>query len=143
MTNTNIAYSPNYVGNIDLIYSALNNNKNDLNFSLIGKFVGNQYLDNTSNEFSKLPSYYYINAQANYTIKNTFFKMLKISVLVNNLTNYLYSSNGWIYRFQSEGTILDPITDPYLRVEGKNIYNQTGLYPQSGINILTRLTIGF
>lgn len=143
LTNTNIAYSPNYVGNIELIYSALNNNKNDLNFSLIGKFVGNQYLDNTSNEFSKLPSYYYINAQANYTIKNTFFKMLKISVLVNNLTNYLYSSNGWIYRFQSEGTILDPITDPYLRVEGKNIYNQTGLYPQSGINILTRLTIGF
>lgn len=143
LKNTNIAYSPNYVGNIELIYSALNNNKNDLNFSLIGKFVGKQYLDNTSNEFSKLPSYFYMNAQANYTIKNTFFKMLKISVLVNNLTNYLYSSNGWIYRFQSEGTVLDPITDPYLRVEGKNIYNQTGLYPQSGINILTRLTIGF
>jgi len=143
LKNTNIAYSPNYVGNIELIYSALNNKKNELNFSLIGKFVGKQYLDNTSNEFSKLPSYYYLNAQANYTIKNTFFKSLKISLLVNNLTNYLYSSNGWIYRFQSEGAVIDPNTDPYLRVEGKNIYNQTGLYPQSGINILTRLTIGF
>lgn len=143
LKNTNIAYSPNVVGNIDLIYNAITTQKHLLNFSLIGKFVGKQYLDNTSNKYSELPAYYYMNAQINYEIKNTFCPSLKISLLINNITNNKYSSNGWIYRFRSAGETLSPSNDPYLSVEGNNFYNQTGLFPQANINFLSKLTIAF
>ncbi len=142
--NSDIAYSPNVVGNLEVMYSPIIRSKRHLlELALIGKVVGRQYLDNTSSEFAALPAYYTMNVRLAYTIRDCIFHDVNFSLLLNNITNQLYSSNGWVYRFRSLG--VDPTNgnDPYLRTEGSGYYNQTGLFPQAGFNFLAKMAVTF
>ena len=121
--NTDIAFSPNTIASIGLLYEPIKN----LELGLMSKYVGKQYLDNTSNENRTLNEYYLTNLTLNYTIKKLGFKELKIGVLVNNVFDYLYENNGYTFSYIYGG---ESTTENYY-------------YPQAGRNFLARITFNF
>jgi iron complex outermembrane receptor protein len=136
--NTDLAFSPNltWAANINYKY-----NKNT-NFLLNTKYVGNQYIDNTSSEKRMLESYMISNFQIDYHFKSSIFTKAKISFLVNNLFDIEYVNNAWIYRYISDSS--DPREyDDYTTQGDGNIYDKAGYFPQATRNYLLGLTLGF
>ena len=72
-SKTDIAFSPNMVGGATINFIPLKNAE----FSLISKYVGKQYLDNTQNETRKLNAYYTQDARFIYTISKKFLERIK------------------------------------------------------------------
>lgn len=136
--NTDLAFSPNltWAANINYKY-----NKNT-DFLLNTKYVGDQYIDNTSSEKRMLESYLISNFQIDYHIKSSIFTKAKISFLVNNLFDIEYVNNAWIYRYISDSS--DPREyDDYTTQGDGNIYDMAGYFPQATRNYLLGLTLGF
>jgi iron complex outermembrane receptor protein len=119
--NTDIAFSPNVISVVGILYEPIKN----LELNLLGKYVGKQFLDNTSSENRKLDAYYTANMGISYTIYDKGFKEIKIGVLANNLLDFSYSSNGYSWGYISGGQRII-----------ENFY-----YPQAGRNFLVRLTL--
>ncbi len=115
--NTNISFSPNVVvGNAFNYYPVQN-----LQLSLLSKFVGKQYLNNIEDERGTLKSYFVSDFNANYEIvPKKIFKSIIFSGLVNNMFNKKYVSNGADYG-------------------GGYVY----YYPQATTNFLLGLTLKF
>jgi iron complex outermembrane receptor protein len=136
--NTDLAFSPNLTWAAKINYKY---NKNT-NFLLNTKYVGDQYIDNTSSEKRMLDSYMISNFQIDYHFKSSIFTKAKISFLVNNLFDTKYVNNAWIYRYISENS--DPREyDDYTTQGDGNIYDMAGYFPQATRNYLLGLTLGF
>lgn len=120
--DTYIAYSPDIIGASQFTYSPLKG----LDLSLFSKFVGEQYLDNTSNDSRKLDSYVVNDLIINYTIKTKFIKEIGINLMVNNIFNVEYESNGYAFGY----------------LYGEE-YRETYYYPQAGINFMAGLKLRF
>ncbi|ULC60007.1 TonB-dependent receptor [Flaviramulus sp. BrNp1-15] len=105
--NTNIAYSPNLVvGNSLNIFPVEN-----LQVSLLSKYVGEQYLNNIEDDRGVLESYFINDLNVNYEIKpNKLFKSIILSGLVNNIFDKEYVSNaidyggGYVYYYPQATT---------------------------------------
>jgi len=90
--NTDISFSPNFMGNFTFNYLPTNN----LKLSMTNKLVGKQYLDNTQKESNKLSSYNVSDFSATYNMKiNT--TSVDFYLLVNNIFNKKYINNGNVY----------------------------------------------
>ena len=143
-TNTNIAFSPSIIGGSQLIFTAFNSVENGkLDLALVSKYVGDQFIDNTSSEYAKLEAYIVNDFRVSYTVKTKLFKEVVISSWIRNLSNQNYISNAWVYRFNTSS---DPTTyDPYANAEGSgtNSYNQIGAFNQAGINFFVGLNLKF
>jgi iron complex outermembrane receptor protein len=142
--NTNIAFSPSIIGGSQLIFTPINSVKNGkLDLALVSKYVGDQFIDNTSSEYAKLDAYIVNDFRVSYSVKTKLFKEVVISSWIRNLSNQNYISNAWVYRFN---TSYDPTTyDPYANAEGSgtNSYNQIGAFNQAGINFFVGLNLKF
>ena len=148
VSNAPLALSPNVISGLELGYQILgkrdDRSEAGLRASLLGKYVGEQYLDNTGNENTKLDSYFFsdFRLNADLPIKSGFAKRVQANLIVRNIFNGQFVTNGWTYRFRSAG--YNPVPDdPYARSEGNGIYNLTGLYPQAGRNFLLGVTVVF
>jgi iron complex outermembrane recepter protein len=150
---TDIAFSPNVIANASLTYqiwssatsrthSGLRGVKNQLEVSLTGKHVGKQYVDNTSNENAVLDDYKYGNLRIQYKTNFGKIKDFTIKLLINNILNSSYSSNAWVYRFNSPSYDERP-DNPYTRLENGSVYNQMGYFPQAGRNFLLGFSVEF
>lgn len=100
-----------------------------LNVALDGKFVGQQYWDNTASLDRSIPEYFV----ANFGIYNT-FKLprdgrLKLGLYINNLCNNMYYADAWVYRAHFEAE--------------KSFYQEEGLFPQAPINAMVRMSVSF
>jgi iron complex outermembrane recepter protein len=136
--NTDLAFSPNIIWSSQLSY-AINNNTS-MNF--VSKYVGKQYIDNTSSNDRQLDDYLISNLQIDYKLKSTIFNTAKISILINNIFDNEYVSSAWLYRFISEG--FDPRdSDHYVTKDSDSRYNMAGYFPQATRNYLVGLTLGF
>ena len=120
---TNISFSPSTILSSQILYNPLKN----LEFGFLSKYVGKQYLDNTTNENRKLNSYFTNDLRAIYTVKGKTLKEVNFSFLVNNLFNTLYESNGYSYSY---------ITD-------KQVVTENFYYPQAGTNVLVGVNLKF
>ena len=141
--DTDLAFSPEVVFGANLTYDVLaNNDQQSLSFSLLSKYVGEQFIDNTSSETAKLDAYFFSDFRIAYQMKTGILKNVALTLLIQNIFDNRYSSNAWVYRYSSAGYD-GRLDDPGTRLEGNNIYNLTGLYPQAGRNYLLGLTIGF
>ena len=112
--------------------------------AFITKYVSEQFIDNTSSQYSKLDAYIVNDLRMSYTLKNKLFKEVVISTWVRNLFDQNYISNAWIYRFKSDG--YNPVPDDiYTNEEGEGTgrYNQIGAFNQAGINFFVGLTLKF
>jgi iron complex outermembrane recepter protein len=99
-------------------------------FSLDYKFVGRQFLDNTGDVLRSLDPYHFGNFRAEYEYHTQAMRLVLFGA-VNNFMNQLFSSNGWVYAFDSEG--YNPVADnPYVRALSESRFAEIGLFPQAG-----------
>lgn len=141
---TDLAFSPAVILANDFGYEFLKGLRNQsASVNLLTKYVGKQYIDNTSNNYAALDPYTYSDLLLNYRISNgKWFREISFNINIHNVLNSQYVSNAWIYRFQSSG--YNPVDDdPYSRSEGQNVYNLTGLFPQAGRYFLAGISVLF
>jgi iron complex outermembrane receptor protein len=84
-------------------------------------------LDNTSTETQKLNAYTTVNLQLDYTLKKVLFEEMTFGLLVNNLLDETYETNGYNWGGTYE----------YQGVEVRTVENF--YYPQAGRNFLARV----
>ena len=99
--NTDIAFSPSVVAASIIGIKVWSNDKNSINFEHAAKFVGKQYLDNTSNNERSLPSYLVNDFVVRWSPESG--RGLSVSLFANNIFNELYSANGWTYSYLNGG----------------------------------------
>jgi len=114
--NTSIVLSPDWIAGSQLSCNAFRN----FQVTLLSKYVGKQYLDNTQTESLTLDSYFINDLRFNYTLSPRGMKELGLSLLVNNLFDVKYSSNGATYG------------------DGVAYY-----FPQAGTNFMAMMTLKF
>ena len=122
-SNTNITLSPSVISYIQFNFIAAKN----VEFSLIGKYVGKQYLDNTQNEERILKSYYTQDIKASYKLQNKLFKETLLMLSVNNIFNKKYTPNGATYNYVYGGVLT-----------ADNYY-----FPMAGTNFMISLNAKF
>ena len=128
--NTNIAFSPDIVFGNATTYSPINN----LNLTVLNKFVGRQFMGNIDSEKSILNAYNVHDLNITYLWNiNKGIKSILFSGLVNNIFDYKYESNGYFYTYDDDFSSPGVITT----IEG------AGYYPQAGINFLAGATLKF
>jgi iron complex outermembrane receptor protein len=121
--NTDIAFSPNIIASGTVGVQPLNG----LDISLISKYAGKQYLDNTSDNSRSIDAYFTQNVRINYIIKTKVIREIGINLLLNNIFNAMYEANGYTFSYVYGG---EKITENYY-------------YPMAGFNFLTGLTFKF
>ena len=140
-SNTDIAFSPSVIGWSQLVFTAFSSDKNGtLDLAFVSKYVGQQYIDNTSSEFAKLDAYLVHDFRLSYSLKTKVFKEVILSSWVRNLFNQNYISNAWVYRFNSSSNPDELSYDPYINTEN-NGYNMIGYFPQSTRNYLLGINL--
>ncbi|MDA9066946.1 TonB-dependent receptor [Flavobacteriales bacterium] len=135
--NTALAFSPSIIASSIIEFfpykqfdgPRMANRIDNLSISLISKYVGEQFVDNTGSSDRMLDAYFVHDLRINYDIKfRTGLDKITIFGSIYNLTNQLYSANAWVYRYTFDGS--DPITD-------------MGFYPQATTNLLIGLNLKF
>ncbi len=120
---TDLSFSPEIIANNQFTFEILKN----FYFNFTTKYVGKQYIDNTSSDKRKLNPYLIDNIRINYNFKTNWIKDIGLNLMVNNIFDEKYETNAWIYRYY-EG--------------GKENY-MDGYFPQAGINFLVGLHLKF
>lgn len=120
---TDISFSPSVVGSGILTFTPYK----DFDVAFISKYVGKQYLDNTSDKSFRLDDYFVANMSAAYTFDVNKIGKVDVQFLVNNVFNKRYTANGW-------GSSTDRFEDGSRAI---------GLYPQATRNIMAKLGIRF
>ncbi|MBT1687212.1 TonB-dependent receptor [Dawidia soli] len=113
--NTAIILSPEWIAGSQATWNAFRN----FQATWLAKYVGKQYLDNTENETLTLDSYFVNDLRLNYRLPLQQVKRCELSLLVNNVFDVEYSSDGYSY-------------------DGVAYY-----FPQAGTNFMAMLTVGF
>ena len=100
-----------------------------MGLSLSCKYVGEQYMDNSSREIARVPGYYTasFNSYKDFAMKNG--SNIRVSFSVDNLFNNRYYSYGWIYYA--------------MFANGAPDYVEQGVYPQATINFMAKVTYTF
>lgn len=118
---TDLAFSPNIVANGNISYTVFKNFKAEL----ISKYVGKQFIDNTSNNDRSIDPYFVNDLKLSYTVRTNLIKEIGFNILINNIFNHEYESNAWVYRY----------------ITGDTEYLMDGYFPQAGINVLGGITL--
>ena len=126
-TDTDIAFSPNVVGSAIIEFKPLKN----LSLNWLSKYVGRQYLDNTSNEARSLDAFFTNDLRISYSAQPRFFKGLELNLLINNIFNELYEPNGYTFSYFVPGG------------NGRELVTENFYYPQAGTNFLLGLKMKF
>ncbi len=121
-TNTNIAYSPSFVASNQIAFQPLKYAE----IALLTKYVSDQYLDNTSHSDRTLDAFLVNDLRLGYTLPLKGIKSIGATLLINNILNEKYESNGYSYTY-NVGTLVT-----------ENFY-----FPQAGRNYLVSLNLKF
>ncbi len=124
---TDIAFSPNLIGSATAQFQpfARTRNGKGLYINVIGKYVGRQYLDNTSNKDRSIADYTLADLRINYNLPVRPFRELGLMLTVNNLFNRMYESNGYTYS--------------YIESSARTAVNY--YFPQAGTNFLLGVSV--
>jgi iron complex outermembrane receptor protein len=123
------------LGTSDLSFSpsVIFNNQFDLqpvrhlHLNLTSRFVGKQYIDNTSSEERILDPYFINDLRISYAIFPQVINEVTLQLLVSNLFNAQYETNAWIYRYYYGGE--------------EGFYD--GFYPQAGRYLMAGIRLRF
>ena len=126
--DTNISYSPNVVAGSNIVFVP----STQFQVGLLSKFVGEQYMGNIDADLSKLSSYFLNDLNIQYNLGPiSWAKGISFYLLVNNLFNVQFESNGYFYTYNDTWSSSTQVTT----IEG------VGYYPQAGTNFLIGATI--
>jgi iron complex outermembrane recepter protein len=126
-TDTDIAFSPKVVGSAILEFKPMKN----LSLNWLSKYVGRQYLDNTSNDARSLDAFFTTDLRMSYSVQPRFFKSLEMNLMVNNIFNERYEPNGYTFSYFVPGNT------------GRELITENFYYPQAGTNFLFGLVMKF
>ena len=98
---TDISFSPAVIANGSLIFTPVKS----FEISLISKYVGRQYLDNTGDKSRSLRDYYVQDIRAAYKFKKVLFNEWNIALQVNNIFSRRYEPNGYTFSYQYENKL--------------------------------------
>ncbi|MCG7858987.1 TonB-dependent receptor, partial [Flavihumibacter sediminis] len=118
---TDISFSPALMGSATAILTPIKNGE----IALIGKYVGRQYLDNTSNRNRSLDAFYTQDLRLSYTVKGKAVKDLTMIFQINNLFNKLYEPNGYTFSY----------------IFNQELITENYVYPMAGINFMGGVNI--
>ena len=113
---TDISFSPDIIGGSNLSWEPLKSFK----VILQSKYVGRQYIDNTSTKSRSLDPYFINDLKFYYTIKTGFLRQIDLMLSLNNIFNTEYESNAWVYRYYT----------------GNQEYEMNGYFPQAKFNVM-------
>ena len=119
--STDLAYSPNVI----LANTFSQKIGNSLELSLLSKYVGKQYLDNTSNENRKLDAYFTNDIRLLFHKVSKKKAALTAGIYLNNVLNERYESNGYTFSYLYD----------------KQVYTENYYYPQAGRNFMLSLNL--
>ena len=126
--DTRLSFSPAVIAGGQLRYAILRDKERQhLDVALMAKYVGRQYIDNTSDEANSIDPYSFADFRLRYLIRPSFAGEIEWTLLVNNLFNAMYESNAWSYRYI---------------YSGKAALDQ-GFFPQAGRNFLLGMRLRF
>jgi iron complex outermembrane receptor protein len=128
-------YLSRNIGEVDIAYSPSLITSSDLGFKihkgielhLISKLVGKQYVDNTMDQERMIDPYFVNNIRLDYEPELKKIKGLRFQILINNILNEVYESNGYGGNWYEDG------------VEKSWSY----YFPQAGTNFMVRLGLKF
>ena len=124
---TPIAFSPDWIAGSELgftFWKKAEHGRADL--TLVTKYVGGQYLDNSGSDARKLDAYLVNDLRLNASLQKLFgIPQVDVNLTVRNVFNELYENNGWSYSF----------------VEGGSRQELVGLYPQAPRNVLVGVVV--
>jgi iron complex outermembrane receptor protein len=122
--NTPIAFSPGLIAASILQYQPLKG----LEIALQTKYVGSQNADNSGLADRKIDAYWLNDLRVEYTmsVKN-FFEEARFAVVMNNMLDLRYVSNGYVYPYLFDGSLV----------------NEVYVYPQAGRNFMLNLYLSF
>jgi iron complex outermembrane recepter protein len=118
---TDLSFSPGIILGNTFNFIPVRN----LTVSLISRYVGKQYVDNTSSDDRALQPWFVNNMSLGYSFRTRVFRELGINLLINNIFSTKYESNGWVYRYYFNGQPSE----------------SNGYFPQALINFLIGITI--
>jgi iron complex outermembrane receptor protein len=95
-----------------------------------GKYVGRQYIDNTSRSSMEIPSWFVMNAGASQSF-SIWKGMMTLSAYVGNMLNRKYWAYGWRWEDCLAGASKDEIE------------SGIGVYPQAPVNFMFKVSYSF
>lgn len=122
-SNTDISFSPGLIAGSAFTYRPFSN----AGITWLAKYVGPQYLDNTSNPDRRIDPYFINDLRIGYTWRPSFAEEIVFTFLVNNFLNERYESNGYTWGY----------------LAGAAEYRENYYYPQAGRNYLGMITVRF
>lgn len=122
-----------YLGETDLSFSPSVNIGSTIRYmpvkgltvSLYSKYVGRQFIDNTSTKSRSLDPWFVNNLGIEYVLITGFFREIGFQVMIGNIFNAQYESNAWVYPYLLDGTE----------------YEMTGWFPQAGTSVMAGITL--
>ena len=120
---TDISFSPAVVASSQFQYKPLKH----IALSFSSKYVGKQYIDNTSNDNRVLDAYFINDLRINSTLNLGKLFKLETIVSVNNIFNEEYETNAWLYQY----------------IEGNELKISDGFFPQAGRNYMISFILNF
>ncbi len=120
---TDISFSPNIIADSQLEYKFAKHS----GISFFSKYVGKQYIDNTSSEERKLDAYWVNDLMISHTFTPHFVDKISVYFKLNNIFNEMYENNAWVYRYYYGG----------------DYYEESAYYPQAGRNFIAGISIRF
>lgn len=126
---TDLAFSPDLIAGSELGWRFWNDaTKGNAEVTLVTKYVGRQYLDNTSNADRAIDPFLVNDLRFNVAFSGLKgLKRVDLNITVRNLFSELYENNGWVYSYIAGGTRTDLVN----------------LFPQAPLNVLGGVTVRF
>lgn len=122
-TDTDIAFSPNVIVGSQVTITPFER----FQIGILNKYVGKQFLDNTSNDNRSIDSYFTKDLRLSYDFSIKSIERVNLSLLVNNVLNAEYSSNGYTFGYAG----------------GDYVVRENYLYPQAGRNFFLAMNVRF
>jgi iron complex outermembrane recepter protein len=117
---TTLSFSPSVLFTNSFTFKPVRNSY----ITLTSKYVGNQYIDNTSSSARMLQSYFVNGITAGYSLKTKALREIGFNLAINNIFSAKYESNAWVYSYYVNNSRLE----------------ENGYFPQALINVLFGIT---
>ncbi|WP_417613042.1 TonB-dependent receptor [Owenweeksia hongkongensis] len=120
--STDISYSPNVIGGINITVKPIAGATIDWNT----KYVGQQFMDNTSSESKSLDAFNVTDLRLGYNLPVKWVDRLNVHLLIANLFDQEYTPNGYTYSY----------------IYGEKI-TENFYFPMAGINFMAGVSVDF